>query len=388
MTGLSFVNIYLFPTVLLAIIWADSRSKDAERFTAVMFRAGVLLTLAATLLTMVTRLFDAARTPFLVLQAVNTVYLFCSLIAPLFWIAYVYARLHDGRNLFRSWKVRVAFGIPFALIAAVLIVNFWTGIVFSIDVDGSYKRGPWYLVSFLPMFGGLVGCAVISLIQFTREIVAERRRDCLTLAAFAVIPIVGGVVQSLFYGWWVLWPLSAVAILFVYLGASNRQISFDAMTGLYNRRFFDEFLNRRLGRPASQGGWCLIMADLDGFKGVNDAYGHAAGDEVLRGAAEALRTAFSRKRAFLARYGGDEFAVIADCADEAEAARMTEILESESVRVPGSQGPGGRVSFSAGYALRDFAVEQDAEGIVGAADTVLYRAKNARKAISIEGAGA
>ena len=83
MTGLSFVNIYLFPTVLLAIIWAASRSKDAERFTAVMFRAGVLLTLAATLLTMATRLFDAARTPFLVMQAVNTVYLFCSLLAPL-----------------------------------------------------------------------------------------------------------------------------------------------------------------------------------------------------------------------------------------------------------------------------------------------------------------
>ena len=381
MTGLSFVNIYLFPTVLLAIIWADSRSKDAERFTAVMFRAGVLLTLAATLLTMATRLFDAARTPFLVMQAVNTVYLFCSLLAPLFWIAYVYARLHDGLNLFRGWKMCIAFGIPFALIAVVLLINYWTGIVFSIDIDGSYKRGPLYLVSFLPMFSGLVGCAAISLIQFTHEIVMERRRDCLTLAAFAVIPIIGGIVQSVFSGWWVLWPLSAVAILFVYLGASNRQISFDAMTGLYNRRFFDEFLNRRLGRAASQGGWCLIMIDLDGFKGVNDAYGHAAGDEVLRDAAETLRSTFSKKRAFLARYGGDEFAVIVDCADEAEAAHMTENLKSESVCARGERGSGACVSFSAGYALRDFAGEQDAEGIVGAADAALYRAKRAHKAI-------
>lgn len=382
------MNIYLFPTVLLAIIWVDSRSKDAERFTAVMFRAGVLLTLAATLLTMATRLFDAARMPFLAMQAINTVYLFCSLIAPLFWIAYVYARLHDGRNLFRSWKVRVAFGIPFALISVVLLINFWTGIVFSIDVDGSYKRGSWYLVSFLPMFGGLVGCAAISVIQYTHEIVTERRRDCLTLAAFAIIPIIGGIVQSVFYGWWVLWPLSAVAVLFVYLGASNRQISFDAMTGLYNRRFFDEYLNRRLGRPASQGDWCLIMIDLDGFKGVNDTYGHAAGDEVLRDAAEALRTAFSQKRAFLARYGGDEFAAIVDCADEAEAARMTESLKSESVCVRGEQGPGACVSFSAGHALRDFTGEQDAEGIVGAADAALYRAKKAHKAFRAQEARA
>lgn len=84
----------------------------------------------------------------------------------------------------------------------------------------------------------------------------------------------------------------------------------DPLTGLYNRRFFDAALSqnietaRRYGRELS-----LVLFDLDGFKAVNDACGHQAGDEVLKSFAQLLQKAARRADA-VCRVGGDEFAVI------------------------------------------------------------------------------
>ena len=84
----------------------------------------------------------------------------------------------------------------------------------------------------------------------------------------------------------------------------------DGLTGLYNRRFFEETLGdhtaaaRRYGRELS-----LVLFDLDRFKQVNDTHGHMAGDAVLRAFADGLRTC-ARRADILCRIGGDEFAVI------------------------------------------------------------------------------
>lgn len=85
----------------------------------------------------------------------------------------------------------------------------------------------------------------------------------------------------------------------------------DALTGLPNRRSFFLALNERVERLRTQGEpFILGLVDLDGFKPVNDTYGHAAGDEMLKTVAERL-TAVSGERAMPARLGGDEFALLA-----------------------------------------------------------------------------
>ena len=90
----------------------------------------------------------------------------------------------------------------------------------------------------------------------------------------------------------------------------NEQATRDWLTGLYNRRYFEETLTdhiesaNRYGRELS-----LILFDIDDFKKINDTRGHEAGDEVLRQFADLLKTA-ARKADIVCRYGGDEFAVI------------------------------------------------------------------------------
>jgi diguanylate cyclase (GGDEF)-like protein len=153
----------------------------------------------------------------------------------------------------------------------------------------------------------------------------------------------------------------------------------DPLTGVYNRRHFDECLMaesaaaRRHTKPV-----CLILLDLDGFKGINDLHGHPAGDAVLRGVSRALQSC-ARREDLVFRYGGEEFAVIARDTHIAGALQFGERLRRrvERVRVKTGDTPNLQITLSAGVAQLE-AAESDVEW-VARADAALYRAKRAGK---------
>lgn len=140
----------------------------------------------------------------------------------------------------------------------------------------------------------------------------------------------------------------------------------DELTGLPNRRSWDEELQRELARAARHGTpLCVAMLDLDTFKAYNDAHGHLAGDTLLREAGAAWRLAL-RVTDFIARYGGEEFALLLpDCPLEAALAVLTRL---RSATPPGQ-------TCSIGVAQWDSA--ERAEALLGRADAALYQAKHA-----------
>jgi diguanylate cyclase (GGDEF)-like protein len=141
----------------------------------------------------------------------------------------------------------------------------------------------------------------------------------------------------------------------------------DPLTGCLNRRAFFERLDRPAGGPG--GRWIVCLVDLDGFKGVNDRGGHAAGDAVLRGVAAAL-SGVVRESDTVARLGGDAFAVLAAAtADDGEvlAARMRDAVAAV--------GTGGRVTASVGATV--VRPGDEAHDVLGRADHAMYRAKGA-----------
>ena len=92
--------------------------------------------------------------------------------------------------------------------------------------------------------------------------------------------------------------------------AINEQATHDWLTGLRNRRYFEETLaDHRAAASRYNRELSLVLFDLDGFKKINDTHGHAAGDEALRQFADLLKES-TRKADIVCRYGGDEFAVI------------------------------------------------------------------------------
>jgi diguanylate cyclase (GGDEF)-like protein len=151
----------------------------------------------------------------------------------------------------------------------------------------------------------------------------------------------------------------------------------DAMTGLPNRRLFAErFANFRASAERNRSGFTLVLVDLDNFKGINDSFGHAAGDTVLIAAAQRLG-ALTREVDVAARLGGDEFAILLDNTVEPEAIGgvCQRILQSFGEAVS-AEGRLVQVGISMGCAVypRDGLTQSE---LYRVADRALYEAKAA-----------
>jgi diguanylate cyclase (GGDEF)-like protein len=148
----------------------------------------------------------------------------------------------------------------------------------------------------------------------------------------------------------------------------------DALTGMQNRRYFDDALReyldefRRIDRPVG-----LMIFDLDHFKMVNDTHGHDVGDEVLRAVANCLKD-MTRYHDVVARLGGEEFAVVAPNMDTDMLIRLAERIRSGIAGMPILSGNIRlRITASVGLAVWDH--EESAEDFFRRADQHLYRAK-------------
>lgn len=146
----------------------------------------------------------------------------------------------------------------------------------------------------------------------------------------------------------------------------------DALTGIPNRRAYDQKLTEEYSRAKRTGApLSILLVDIDNFKDYNDNYGHPAGDAALQSVARVLLSSL-RPYDFLARYGGEEFVIILPATDLTDA-----IVVAERVRglVASSEFPHRKFTISIGVARLD--VDAGARALVQAADNGLYRAKAA-----------
>ena len=153
----------------------------------------------------------------------------------------------------------------------------------------------------------------------------------------------------------------------------QRQAISDGLTGLHNYRHFHETLKAEVSRAERYGeSFCLLMMDLDRFKAVNDTVGHQMGDEVLRAVASVMNNC-SRESDYLARYGGEEFVVILPRTDLNEAGLLAERIRAQ---VAGIDIGYAELSITTSIGLASYpASATDSDGVLGAADAALLRAK-------------
>jgi diguanylate cyclase (GGDEF)-like protein len=162
-------------------------------------------------------------------------------------------------------------------------------------------------------------------------------------------------------------------------GELSRQATIDDLTGLLNRKTFLSYLSGHLA-DRSRGSLALLMIDLDRFKTINDSFGHAVGDQVLRVVADRLRAAVPSD-AVVARLSGDEFvALIPDCGDGDGARaladqlvrRLLEPVDLSSVGRHQTESAGGSV----GLVLHDTRSNTTADELMAFVDQAMYRAKS------------
>jgi diguanylate cyclase (GGDEF)-like protein len=160
------------------------------------------------------------------------------------------------------------------------------------------------------------------------------------------------------------------------LGELRRLSLTDSLTGLGNRRSFDEALRQEVARfRRNESPLALVLLDLDHFKKVNDSLGHRVGDEVLISFAARLRSV-ARESDRLFRYGGEEFAVLAVDSDEDGAVSLAwRVVRATASRTFSAGHRRVEVSCSAGVAITLSGDDTAGESFVGRADAALYQAK-------------
>jgi diguanylate cyclase (GGDEF)-like protein len=159
---------------------------------------------------------------------------------------------------------------------------------------------------------------------------------------------------------------------------TQRQATTDGLTGLVNHRTFYEILEKELWRLRRYGGQIsLIMVDVDNLKKINDAYGHRAGDKVIRDISKRIKECI-RQIDTAARYGGDEFAVILLNSSLSDAAIVAQRMVDAVAKSPATWNK-EQIPLSISVGLGRYDPDTTPEDITSRSDKALYLAKQAGK---------
>jgi diguanylate cyclase (GGDEF)-like protein len=303
----------------------------------------------------------------------NSTFLFWTGVTGLSWLRYTEATLDREE---RPRIQRLVEALPVMLLAIACYASVWTGWVFTVDpVTIAYHRGPLHFLQ--TTFAGfyLVASAALTLRAFVRETSPQRRRELLTLLAFFILPALGTILDIFVYGIPFTWTLCTVAVVMVFSNFQEYSISTDGLTGLNNRRQFESRACAMVEDATPSSPVFLLLMDVDGFKSINDFYGHRAGDAALVQVADLLKEVADNRHVVISRYGGDEFAFLGNLPSRAEAEKLKrEVVETFERHDRESKAP-YHLRLSIGIAQAGTGAAQTVDELVNAADRELYAEK-------------
>lgn len=290
----------------------------------------------------------------------------------LYWMAYTHNYLYQNKKRFN--KIFLLALIPVIINGLLSIASIFNGCLFIISEDNLYQRGWMFFV--LPILIYCYFFLSFVMIFLNRNRVSQR--ELLPLLFFALPPFLGGILQTVLYGVILVWPSVTLSLLIIYIFIQSRMMNTDHLTGLFNRREFDYYLEgwRNWHKKTKQ--LAGFMLDLDHFKTINDTYGHQKGDEALIDMGEILRKTF-RCNDFIARIGGDEFAVVLEVADEIEIDRLITRLQDNIAFLNQQTKQPYQLSVSFGTGLFSPEEGQTLSGFVRELDRRMYAEKSQKK---------
>jgi diguanylate cyclase (GGDEF)-like protein len=276
--------------------------------------------------------------------AYNIITVFYYTLNPLICLLwYLYADYYINRSAARLRKVHIPMVIPVLANMILSIISVYTKSLFFIDDNNVYHRGPLFLIMAIISFFYLAHTLVFVL----RNRAKIQTREYYTLLFFPIPPIIGGIIQTLFYGVSLIWICTTISLLLIFINFQNDQLNKDHLTGLFNRRQLDSYLNTKI--QALNGKTIAgLMIDINDFKTINDTYGHNIGDQALKHVAQILDKTF-RKSDFVARYGGDEFVVIMEVNKKPDFEKAINRLNENVVQFNAKKLTPYEISLSIGY---------------------------------------
>ena len=281
------------------------------------------------------------------------------MLACLFYYYYVLKQTGREFKNAKFWYIS-----SFVLIAAVTIIfgiSFFAkenNMAFYVDDSGVYHSGPLFFVLLIACYSYIL-CGIIfsALKGFQSELLSEKHKYA--TIAWAIAPsIVLAIINNFFpypNGLPLLFFGIAISLLILFASSSAGRVTRDGLTGLLNRFAFDALLTQAMKKTAktTQKSLFLLIIDINGFKGINDTFGHAVGDEVLVKFSNTVQNVCEKYDATLGRWGGDEFVIFVE-SEDAKAFELVSTLK-QAVRDNCNDDSRFVVSISIGAAkLREY----------------------------------
>jgi diguanylate cyclase (GGDEF)-like protein len=266
----------------------------------------------------------------------------------------------------------LAAGIPAALYFLLAVLSLFEPLLYELDAANRYHRGPLYPLLYL-YSAAMILAAFWQVRRSAQKSNASQQRVYRSVLLFPILPALGCVLQICSVNFSVIWTSTVLSLMLLFINIQNAQITTDVLTGLYNRSQLAAYLTRKTDRIRAGLHLYLIMLDLDRFKSINDTYGHLVGDDALIRAADILRAA-AGPADFLVRYGGDEFLIIAERANEEEVSALLAKIHALAESSNASGAYPYKLIFSGGWSC------WPAEGgsidlFISEADRLMYRKK-------------
>ena len=367
--------------ILLLLLFGQAASYDRSLLSHRLYRSMVFLTFCVLMLDTIGWSLEGRATPALIVLNWTTSTLGC-LIGPfiaLLW--YLYAHNHvlgDDRRTLREGTI---LAIPVVLFSGFALFSPLHRLLFVIDAENHFHRGPLFGLVAMLMIGYLL--AAFTMLILLRERIGHR--DFLPLTSFMLPPFAFGILQMFFFGVTLVWSGMTISLLILHLYLQHHSLRTDYLTGLFNRRQLDRHLRSRI--EAWSPGMVLgaLMLDVDNFKTINDACGHVQGDDALEEIANILKKSFHSKD-FIARYAGDEFVVVLVGTKPIDFLAIRARLRENLNRLNQSGDKPYQLNVSIGCAIFDPLRHKDADQFLHHVDMRMYHEKRTKKQMRAENA--
>lgn len=352
--------------LVLFLLLYRIRIAQTNQFDEKAYNFMLVITFIATINETLSFIIDA-RPGFIfqILQYIsNTIASASSGIIEYSWCLFVEYHIH--RNFKRIKKKSKILAIPLIIAMILLIINLCgTSIIFDISKQNKYTRGP---VNFL--------LYIIVFIYYIESIytVQKAKNDSILVEFFPIyyfiIPcMIGTMIQGFFFGISTIWLCVAIAFIIVYIEIQISISFIDDLSGLYNRKFMNHYLNKLQNDKIKHVYGFLL--DINEFKSINDTYGHITGDHALIQFGRILQHSIDKDSVAI-RMGGDEFVVFANLQSDDDALALKKRIEYNIRQFNIKTDEPFHLSFSIGIAKYN---GNSIDSFLSAMDDSMYKAK-------------
>lgn len=377
MLSVAYLEIDLFAIIILVLIFANMRRGNKALLPDQRLYISMLLFIVAILVfdmgmwLIDKRVFQYARAAN---TAISFIYYIINPIPIFFWALYADYKVFG--SIERIKKIVIPFSFPFIIITVLSAFSCFSNILFFVDDNNIYHRGKWFILTIVLEYIYVAYCEFI-IIKNRKRI---EKRNFWPLLFFAIPPSIGGIFQVVFYGVNLIWISATLSMLMIFISIQNDLLLTDHLTGLYNRRQLDSYLNTHLNYNRENSYIAGIMLDVDNFKFINDNNGHLIGDQALEYTADILRKSL-KKDGFIARYGGDEFIILLDVNNPDEIFSTIDKIKENTAAININNSLPYKINLSIGYDVFDKSSKITAEEFLKSIDRKMYLNKHGESLI-------